>query len=109
MRIHAPGNGQNGRLPKIGIRPVIDGRRNGVRESLEEPIMAMALSAAELITGALRHACGLPVGCVVPDFTTGGAAEAARCFELFRKEGVGAVIDVTRCWCYAAEIIDLDP
>ncbi|HSV96375.1 MAG TPA: L-fucose isomerase, partial [Spirochaetota bacterium] len=47
--------------------------------------------------------------CVVPDFTTGGAAEAARCFELFRKEGVGAVIDVTRCWCYAAEIIDLDP
>ncbi len=109
MRVHAPENRQCGGLPKIGVRPVIDGRRNGVRESLEEPIMTMALSAAELITGALRHACGLPVGCVVPDFTTGGAAEAARCSELFRKEGVGAVIDVTRCWCYAAEIIELDP
>ena len=23
-------------LPKVGIRPVIDGRRNGVRESLED-------------------------------------------------------------------------
>ena len=109
MRVHAPENRLHGGLPKIGIRPVIDGRRNGVRESLEEPIMAMALSAAELITGALRHACGLPVDCVVPDFTTGGAAEAARCSELFRKEGVGAVIDVTRCWCYAAEIIEMDP
>lgn len=109
MRVHAPENRLQSGLPKIGIRPVIDGRRNGVRESLEEPIMSMALSAAELITGGLRHACGLPVGCVVPDFTTGGAAEAARCSELFRREGVGAVIDVTRCWCYAAEIIELDP
>lgn len=109
MRVHAPENSLHGGLPKIGIRPVIDGRRNGVRESLEEPIMAMALSAAELITGALRHACGLPVDCVVPDFTTGGAAEAACCSELFRREGVGAVIDVTRCWCYAAEIIEMDP
>jgi L-fucose isomerase len=109
MRVHAPENRLQSGLPKIGIRPVIDGRRNGVRESLEEPIMAMALSAAELITGALRHACGLPVDCVVPDFTTGGAAEAACCSELFRREGVGAVIDVTRCWCYAAEIIEMDP
>ncbi len=109
MRVNEPENRLHGGLPKIGIRPVIDGRRNGVRESLEEPIMAMALSAAELITGALRHACGLPVDCVVPDFTTGGAAEAACCSELFRREGVGAVIDVTRCWCYAAEIIEMDP
>ena len=29
-------------LPKIGIRPVIDGRRMGVRESLEEQTMNMA-------------------------------------------------------------------
>ena len=32
-------------MPKIGIRPVIDGRRNGVRESLEDQTMGMALSA----------------------------------------------------------------
>ena len=28
--------------PKIGIRPTIDGRQGGVRESLEEKTMAMA-------------------------------------------------------------------
>ena len=28
----------NGNLPKIGIRPTIDGRMGGVRESLEEPV-----------------------------------------------------------------------
>ena len=31
--------------PKIGIRPTIDGRRNGVRESLEGQVMAMAKNA----------------------------------------------------------------
>ena len=33
-------------LPKIGIRPVIDGRRMGVRESLEEQTMNMAKATA---------------------------------------------------------------
>ena len=36
-------------LPKVGIRPVIDGRRNGVRESLEDTTMNMAKTAAKLI------------------------------------------------------------
>ncbi len=31
-----------GSLPKIGIRPTIDGRLGGVRESLEEQTMSMA-------------------------------------------------------------------
>ena len=31
-----------GRLPKVGIRHVIDGRERGVRESLEEQCMTMA-------------------------------------------------------------------
>ena len=31
-----------GQLPKIGIRPTIDGRREGVRESLEDQTMSMA-------------------------------------------------------------------
>ena len=35
-----------GSLPKVGIRPVIDGRMQGVRESLEEQTMTMAKSAA---------------------------------------------------------------
>ena len=35
--------------PKLGIRPTIDGRNGGVRESLEEKTMAMAYAAKELI------------------------------------------------------------
>lgn len=99
----------NNSLPKIGIRPVIDGRRNGVRESLEEPIMRMAESAARLITGNLRHASGHSVECVISDTTIGGVAEAVRAGEKFRREGVGAVLDVTRCWCYGAEVVDMTP
>ncbi len=98
-----------GALPKIGIRPVIDGRRNGVRESLEDQTMQMALSVKALIEQECRHACGLPVEAVVADSTIGGVAEAARCAEQFRLAGVGAVISVTPCWCYAAETIDMDP
>ena len=94
---------------KIGIRPVIDGRRNGVRESLEEPIMRMAESAAKLITENAKHASGHPVECVIADTTIGGVAEAARTDEKFRREGVGAVLDVTRCWCYGAEVVDMNP
>ena len=45
-------------LPKIGIRPVIDGRRMGVRESLEEQTMNMAKATAALLTEKLRRACG---------------------------------------------------
>ena len=35
--------------PKIGIRPIIDGRRGGIRESLEEQTVRMARAAARLI------------------------------------------------------------
>lgn len=104
-----PVNRLQGRLLKIGIRPTIDGRRNGVRESLEEPIMQMARSCAELIEKNVRHACGFPVECVIAETSIGGVAEAARCAERFEREGVGAVIDVTRCWCYGTEVIDMNP
>ena len=33
--------------PKIGIRPTIDGRQGGVRESLEEKTMNLAKSVAK--------------------------------------------------------------
>ena len=42
-----------GDRPKIGIRPTIDARLGGVRESLEDKTLAMARAAAELIQGAL--------------------------------------------------------
>ncbi|MBU4226694.1 L-fucose isomerase, partial [bacterium] len=98
-----------GRLPKIGIRPIIDGRRKGIRESLEEQTMRMAESTADLITKKLRHSSGLPVECVIADTTIGGVVEAARCTDKFVIEGVGVSLSVTPCWCYGMETIDMDP
>ncbi|NLM97036.1 MAG: L-fucose isomerase [Halanaerobiaceae bacterium] len=99
----------NGSLPKIGIRPVIDGRRNGVRESLEEQTMNLAKAVEKLICENLRHSSGEKVECVIADSTIGGVAEAARCAEKFEKEGVGVSISVTPCWCYGSETIDMNP
>ncbi len=77
----------NGGLPKVGIRPTIDGRMNGVRESLEDQTMDMAKNAAKFIEENLRHASGEKVECVISDTTIGGVAEAARCEEKFQKRG----------------------
>ncbi|HXP96498.1 MAG TPA: L-fucose isomerase [Telmatospirillum sp.] len=96
-------------LPKIGIRPTIDGRRNGIREGLEEQTMGMAKAVAALISSTLRHANGQPVACVIADTTIGGVAEAAACAEKFRRENVGVSLTVTPCWCYGAETMDMDP
>ena len=98
-----------GSLPKIGIRPTIDGRRQGVRESLEEQTMSMARSVADLLTTHLRHPNGQPVECVIADTTIGGVAEAAVCAEKFARIGVGLSITVTPCWCYGSETMDMDP
>jgi L-fucose/D-arabinose isomerase len=98
-----------GRLPKVGIRPVIDGRENGVRESLEEQTMAMARAAARLITEHLRFPDGETVECVIADTTIGGVAEAAMCADKFEREGVGVSLTVTPCWCYGTEVMDSNP
>jgi L-fucose isomerase len=95
--------------PKIGIRPTIDGRLGGVRESLESQTMAMARSAAALLESTLRHRDGSAVECVIADTCIGGVAEAAACAEKFRKEGVGVSLTVTPCWCYGSETMDMDP
>ena len=95
--------------PRIGIRPIIDGRRGGIRESLEEKTMKMATMVAGLYRSELKYSDGTPVECVIADTTIGGVAEAAAAAEKFRAENVGAVISVTPCWCYGAETIDMDP
>lgn len=95
--------------PKIGIRPTIDGRWGGVRESLEEQTMAMARNAADLISSCLRYPDGTPVQCVIADSTIGGGAEAAACADKFTTENVVATLTVTRCWCYGSETFDMDP
>ena len=95
--------------PKIGIRPIIDGRRGGIRESLEEMTMGMARRVAALYREKLRYSDGTPVECVIADTTIGGVAEAAMAAEKFAGERVGAVLSVTPCWCYGCETIDMDP
>ncbi len=98
-----------GEPPKVGIRPAIDGRRKGVRESLEGQTMNMAESVATLISENLRHSNGLPVECVIADTTIGGVTEAAQTAEKFAREGVGVSLTVTPCWCYGSETMDMDP
>ena len=95
--------------PKIGIRPTIDGRWGGVRESLETQTMGMAKRAAALISENLRYPDGTPVQCVIADSTIGGGAEAAGCQDKFSRENVVATLTVTPCWCYGSETFDMDP
>ena len=62
IKVNEPRARLRGGLPKIGIRPAIDGRRKGIREDLEGQTMGMAKAAAEFLTKSLRHPNGLPVG-----------------------------------------------
>lgn len=97
------------KYPKIGIRPTIDGRQGGVRESLEEKTISLAKSVASLISTQLKNGNGTPVECVIADTTIGRVAESAACAEKFEREGVGATITVTSCWCYGSETMDMNP
>lgn len=95
--------------PKIGIRPIIDGRRGGIRESLEETTMNLAKSVAKFYTENLRYPDGSAVQCVLADTCIGGVKEAADCSAKFEKENVGLSLSVTPCWCYGSETIDMNP
>ncbi len=97
------------KYPKIGIRPTIDGRQGGIRESLEEKTMNLAKAVADLISSNLRNGDGSPVECVISDTTIGRVAEAAACAAKFEREGVGSTITVTSCWCYGSETMDMNP
>ncbi|HOJ11290.1 MAG TPA: L-fucose isomerase [Clostridiales bacterium] len=109
INVNPPRQRLRGSLPKVGIRPAIDGRRRGVRESLEEQTMNMAKAAAKLITENLKHPNGMPVECVIADTCIGGVAESAMAAEKFAREGAGVSLTVTPCWCYGSETMDMDP
>ena len=109
IKMNPPQNRLIGDMPKIGLRPIIDGRRKGIRESLEDQTMAMAKATAEFLTANLRHSNGLPVECVIADTCIGGVAEAAQAAAKFAREGVGVSLTITPCWCYGAETMDMDP
>jgi len=109
LKMNNPENRFKSALPKIGIRPTIDGRQRGVRESLEEITMRMAEAAAKLISENLKHPNGFPVECVIADTCIGGVAESAACHDKFSRENVSITLTVTPCWCYGSETMDMDP
>ncbi|MDR3217457.1 MAG: L-fucose isomerase [Dysgonamonadaceae bacterium] len=94
--------------PKIGIRPTIDGRMGGIRESLEVQTMNMANGVVDFLTKNLKYPDGTKVQCVIADSTIGRVAESAACAEKFKREGVDITITVTTCWCYGSETMDMD-
>lgn len=94
--------------PKIGIRPIIDGRR-AERANLEEKVMSMALAAKKLIEENLKDTEGDALQCVVADTTISGSAQARDCAEKFGRENVVGTLSVTSCWCYGSETMDTDP
>jgi len=109
MKMNPPSKRLYGNTPRIGIRPAIDGRRQGIRESLEDQTMEMAKATAQLLERELRHPDGTPVECVVADTCIGGVAEAAACAQKFAAENVGVSITVSPCWCYGSETMDTTP
>ncbi len=100
---------QKNNFPKIGIRPIIDGRLGGVRESLEDTTMKMAKNVAALYQKELKYPDGSPVECVIADSCIGGVAEAAACAKKFEINNVGISLSVTPCWCYGSETMDMNP
>lgn len=96
------------KYPKIGIRPTIDGRRRGVRESLEAQTMGMAQRVAAFMQENVRYPDGSQVECIIADSTIGGVKEAAAAAQKFAGAGVGVSITVTPCWCYGSETMDMD-
>lgn len=95
--------------PKIGIRPTIDGRENGVRESLEIQTMAMANKLKDHIENNFKYPDGTSVKVIIAENTIGRSKEAAECEALFQANNVCASITVTPCWCYGMETIDMHP
>jgi len=99
---------QKNNFPKIGIRPIIDGRLGGVRESLEDTTMKMAKNVAALYQNQLKYPDGSPVECIIADSCIGGVAEAAACTTKFEMNNVGVSLSVTPCWCYGSETMDMN-
>jgi L-fucose isomerase len=95
--------------PRIGIRPIIDGRLGGVRESLEQTTMKMAENVAAFYEQHLKYPDGTTVQCVIADSCIGGVAEAARCARKMESRNVGVSLSVTPCWCYGSETMDMNP
>lgn len=94
--------------PVIGIRPIIDARRLGIRDELEERTHKMAEAAKKLIESNVFYADGTPAKCVIASTSIACSEEAARCDAEFAAQNVCATLSVTPSWCYPLETIDLN-
>lgn len=95
--------------PMIGIRPIVDARRMGIRDALEGRVRQMAESARDLIEANVHYADGTPAKVLIYDGSIAGGEEAARCEDLFIRSNVCATLSVTPSWCYPLETIDVNP
>lgn len=95
--------------PTIGIRPIIDARRLGIRDELEGKTRAMAEAAKELIEKNVFYMDGTPAKCVIASTSIACGEEAARVEKEFSEANVCATLSVTPSWCYPMETIDLNP
>ena len=95
--------------PAIGIRPIVDARRMGIRDSLEEKVRNMAESAKKLIEEKVFYADGEPAKVIIFPGSIAGGEEAAQCEAFFSARNVAATLSVTPSWCYPLETIDMNP
>lgn len=95
--------------PKIGIRPTIDARENGVRESLEKQTIDMAIMLKEYLEKNYYYPDGKHIEVIIPQSTIGRYQESVECEKLFAANDVCASITVTPCWCYGMEVMDMHP
>ena len=93
---------------KVGIRPTIDGRMGGVRESLESQTMDLANVVADMVRSNVFLRDGSHAEVVVHDTCIGGVAEAAACEDNFAQQNVAVSLTVTPCWCYGSETMDMN-
>ncbi len=95
--------------PAIGIRPIVDSRRLGIRDALEGKVREMAEAAKTLIENNVFYADGTPARVVIFSGSIAGGEEAARCEAEFAAQNVTATLSVTPSWCYPLETIDMNP
>ena len=108
FQVQEPRNPFPSEMPKIGIRPAIDGRE-AVRNSEKEATKDMARIAADFLEENLIHPNGQKVECVIAESCIGGVAEAQKAAEQFKQEGVGVSLTVSPVWCYGSETMDMTP
>lgn len=94
--------------PVIGIRPIIDPRRQVYRSTYDQT-KTMADNVARLLSDNLYYPDGSPVKCVVHSKCISNIAEAQECKSFFDASNVQALISVASGWCYPMETMEIDP